>query len=410
MAPHQALTAYRHSSYASLSNLTSTDNTSTTQSKPTTTTTSPSTPPKLWLKTPLIESASLSQAAGCRILLKLDPLQPSGSFKSRGIGAFCHHALLTSANPNATHFYASSGGNAGLACVHAARTLGRPSTVVVPLTTTPMMIAKLRAAGARRILQHGSNLTEADTYMRGVVVKAARERGEEAVCVHPFDDPVTWAGHGTMIEEIEEDLCAQGESAPSVVICSVGGGGLFNGLVDGVEAQGPRWESTTVLGVETSGCDSLAQSLAAGELVTLPGITSQATSLGATRVSSRTFELAQRGRETGRTANAVLSDADAARGCVRFADEERMFVELACGVSIAVCFGGSLERALGRKVGREEVVVVVVCGGSNVTSAMIEGWRGEYGDFEDVDVERKGRVSEDHDGKHDSGLESECSL
>ncbi|KAI7039200.1 hypothetical protein KC352_g46721, partial [Hortaea werneckii] len=52
--------------------------------------------PKPWRKTPLVESANLSKAAGCRIFLKLDLLQPSGSFKSRGIGAFILSTLQRS--------------------------------------------------------------------------------------------------------------------------------------------------------------------------------------------------------------------------------------------------------------------------------------------------------------------------
>ncbi|KAL9123448.1 MAG: hypothetical protein Q9175_008364, partial [Cornicularia normoerica] len=95
--------------------------------------------PKPWISTPLIESAALSKAAGCRIFLKLENLQPAASFKSRGIGNLIRHALLTHPTPHLTHFYSSSGGNAGLACVTAAHSLGRPATVVVPMTTKPLM-------------------------------------------------------------------------------------------------------------------------------------------------------------------------------------------------------------------------------------------------------------------------------
>ncbi|TKA77604.1 hypothetical protein B0A55_03122 [Friedmanniomyces simplex] len=141
--------------------------------------------------------------------------------------------------------------------------------------------------------------------------------------------------------------------------------------------------------METKGADSLAQSLEQGELVTLPGITSLATSLGATRVSERTFELARKGQESGRVRSCVLTDAEAAMGCWRFADDERTLVELACGVNVALCYGGRLEQALGRPVGREEKVVIVVCGGQNVTTSMVEGWRREYGDL-DEDVTTNG--------------------
>jgi L-serine/L-threonine ammonia-lyase len=65
-------------------------------------------------------------------------------------------------------------------------------------------------------------------------------------------------------------------------------------------------------------------------------------------------------------------------GCWRFADDEKSLVELACGVNLALCYGGRLDKALGRKVKSDEKVVIIVCGGSNVTTAMVEGWRQEY--------------------------------
>ncbi|KAI7650622.1 hypothetical protein KC318_g16306, partial [Hortaea werneckii] len=115
---------------------------------------------------------------------------------------------------------------------------------------------------------------------------------------------------------------------------------------------------------------------------TLPGITSLATSLGATRVAERTFELAKKWEEAGRVKSAVFTDAEAAMGCWRLADDERLLVELACGVNLAVCYGGRLEKALGRPVRKDEKVVIEVCGGSNVSTEIIEGWRREYGDLD----------------------------
>lgn len=268
--------------------------------------------------------------------------------------------------------------------MHAANALGRPSTVVVPLSTKQMMIAKIKAAGASEVVQHGASWKEADTYLRDVVIRKAESRGEEGVYVHPFDHPVTWEGHSILVDELDEQLREMGEEAPDAIVCSVGGGGLFNGIVQGVENQGPDWDKTTVLGMETQGAHSLAAAMDAGQLVTLPGITSKATSLGAVRVSERTFELAQRYRDSGKVKNAVLTDAEAAMGCWRFAEDERIIVELACGVSVAVCYGGRLQKALGRAVRKDEKVVIVVCGGSNVNTEMLEEWRVEYGTLDGV--------------------------
>ncbi|KAK0297154.1 Mevalonate kinase [Friedmanniomyces endolithicus] len=341
-----------------------------------------------------------------KILLKLEHLQPSGSFKSRGVGNYCLQALRNrrqASTPGThpenkterkVHFYSSSGGNAGLACVHAARSLGCPATVVVPLSTKPMMVERLWAAGAHGVRRFGGTWREADGFLREVVMVEARgkkgggsegegeeEEEEEGVYVPPFDHEDVWAGNSTLVEEVARQMGGDGVGVPDVVVCSVGGGGLFNGIMQGIEGRA-GWEATTVLALETRGADSLAQSLEQGELITLPGITSLATSLGATRVSERTFELASKGQASGRVRSAVLTDAEAAMGCWRFADDERTLVELACGVNVALCYGGRLEKALGRPVGREEKVVIVVCGGQNVTTSMVEGWRLECGDLD----------------------------
>ncbi|KAK3619410.1 catabolic L-serine/threonine dehydratase [Elasticomyces elasticus] len=345
---------------------------------------------KPWCRTPLIESANLSKTAGCKILLKLENLQPAGSFKSRGIGNYNISALQHASHTEKVHFYSSSGGNAGLACVHAANFLGRPSTVVVPLSTKPMMIVKIKAAGASEVVQHGASWKEADTYLRDVVIRQAEKKGEEGVYVPPFDHEDIWAGNATLIDEVDEQMQEMSDGAPDVVVCSVGGGGLFNGVVQGVEAR-KDWQ-TTVLAMETEGAHSLAQSLAKDEHITLPGITSLATGLGATRVSERCLDLARKHRESGKVRSVVFSDAEAAMGCWRFADDERILVELACGVNTALCYGGRLEKALGRPVKKDEKVVIVVCGGQDVTAQMVEEWRQQFGDL-DKDA-RNGHMAE----------------
>jgi L-serine/L-threonine ammonia-lyase len=84
----------------------------------------------------------------------------------------------------------------------------------------------------------------------------------------------------------------------------------------------------------------------------------------------------------GRMRNVVLTDAEAAMGCWRLADDERLMVELSCGVTAALCYGGRLKRALGRPVHPDEKVVIIICGGQAVTTSMIEQWRQEYGDLD----------------------------
>jgi L-serine/L-threonine ammonia-lyase len=314
-----------------------------------------------------------------RIFLKLENLQPSGSFKSRGLGNLVVNALQKATDPSRTHFYCSSGGNAGLACVAAANFVGRPSTVVVPLSTKPHMIEKIKALGATEVIQHGSHFKEADNYLNEVVMVEAKARGEDPIYCHPYDDPAVWEGHSSLVDEVDQQLTQAGEGAPDALICSVGGGGLFNGIMEGIDKHGTKWDRTKVLALETHGAHSLATALDKDEWATLPAITSIATSLGAVRVSSRTFQLASEGRKTGKVRNMVLSDAEAAMGCWRFAEDERMLVEPACGVNVALCYGDRLKKGLGRSVRAEDIVVIVLCGGSNTSVDMINAWKQEYG-------------------------------
>lgn len=343
---------------------------------------------KPWVTTPLIESRALSEAAKCRVFLKLDNLQPAGSFKSRGIGNYilCRVAerkrqqqqqcSSPSSTPIKIHFYAASGGNAGIACVHASKLLGYPATVVIPTGAKPAMVAKLWAMGATAVIQHGSSIAEAQEYAQKTLVPADRT----GVYVPPFDHEDIWEGNASVMREISEQLAMEadgcGDGRPDVVVCSVGGGGLFNGIMQTIDEKG--WshdgDGVEVLAMETLGADSLNQSLRAGELVTMAKITSQATSLGVVRVSEKTFEYAQRENVT----SLVLSDQEAARGCCLLAEHERMMVELTVGVNVPVCYGGFLQRVLaakGKTLDRSSKVVIVVCGGNDICIDMLVAWR-----------------------------------
>ncbi|KXJ93302.1 tryptophan synthase beta subunit-like PLP-dependent enzyme [Microdochium bolleyi] len=368
-------------------------------------------PQKLWVETPCIPSLPLSRAAGCNIFLKLENLQPSGSFKSRGIGSMMHRSFLdrcsslpppttTTSHPQEpviAHFYCSSGGNAGLACATAAATLGQPCTIVVPTLVSPFMIDKLRALGAE-VVQVGANWALADAHLREELLARDSERG---VYVPPFDHPHVWAGASSMVDEMVVQVgrlgrrdprtgqLLEGEERPKVdaVVCSVGGGGLLNGIMEGIERHvkdstdtAHRKATPRVLAVETVGAESLDASIQAGKLVTLPAITSIATSLGAPTVSARTFQWAQ---QAPHLCNLVVSDADAVMGCVRLADDARVLVEVACGAAVCPVYNGDLRRCLGgEEVSDEEWsrknVVIVVCGGSNISLDILRGYKEKY--------------------------------
>jgi L-serine/L-threonine ammonia-lyase len=299
----------------------------------------------LHIETPLLESGAMPGRAGQGVWLKMEALQPSGSFKLRGIGHACEQYALRGAR----RFVSSSGGNAGIAAANAGRRLGLPVTVVVPETTS-LRARELIAREGAGIVVHGASFQEANALAQSML-------GETDAFIHPFDDPLLWHGHSTMIDEV-----ARAGLQPDAVVLSVGGGGLLCGVVEGLHRMGLA--SVPVIAVETAGADSYARSLAAGERIELPGISSIATSLGARRVSEEAFALARRHP----VEPVVVSDREAVEACLRFMDDHRVVVEPACGASLALAY-----RA-GEALARFDRVLVIVCGGVTATVEQLQRW------------------------------------
>ena len=303
----------------------------------------------LHIATPLLASPALSRSAGCPVWLKLEALQPPGSFKIRGIGLACEHH----ARAGAKRFVSSSGGNAGLAVAYAGRLLQIPVTVVVPATTSARAIELLRQEGAE-VRVHGASWQEANALAQSLL-------GAQDAFLHPFDDPLLWRGHASLVDEV-----AANGTKPGAVLLSVGGGGLLAGVVEGLQRNG--WGDVPVLAVETTGAASLHQSMQTGQHITLDGIASLATSLGARQVCRRAFELGQGGLASGLVRSLLVTDREAVAACNRFLDDHRMLVEPACGAALAVAY------AQPEALADFSSVLVVVCGGATATAEQLRQW------------------------------------
>lgn len=229
-----------------------------------------------------------------------------------------------------------------MAVAYAGRRLGIPVLVVVPESTGERARSLIASYGAE-VVVHGASWMEANDHLQSL-------REPTDAFLHPFDDPYVWDGHASMIDE----LAATGV-VPDAVVLSVGGGGLLCGVLQGMRACG--WDRVPVVAVETHGAASLHAAMTAGELVTLPAITSIATSLGARRVCERAFAWTREHPVT----SAVVSDAAAVRACLDIADAHRLIVEPACGASIAAV----QQRAVG-PLQEARDVVVILCGGATV--------------------------------------------
>lgn len=284
---------------------------------------------------------------------------------------------------SAIHFYSSSGGNAGLACITAANTLQCPATIVVPLSTLPHMIAKLRDLGAD-VVQIGENWAAADRHLREVAIPAFERAhpGARAVYVPPFDHRDVWDGVETMVDELQTQMDEGFGQGVDGIVCNVGGGGLLCGTMQGVQKlKDSASGSPKVIAVETVGGESLNASVRAGELVTLPAITTIATSLGATRVAEEAFAWTKRAGTD--LISAVVTDKEAVMAVSRFLDDARILVESACGATIATVYNGGLRKYLGADLTEEQWaaknVVVIVCGGSNISLEMLEKYKTQFG-------------------------------
>ena len=170
--------------------------------------------PYLHVKTPLFYSKRLELSTGKFVHLKLEALQPSASFKLRGIGRLCQ----CYAADGFTQLVASSGGNAGISVAYCGMMLGMPTTVFIPSTSHQLFIDELKTYGAEVVVA-GKVWDDAHAAALAYIQQ------HHAAYIPPFDHPMIWAGHATLIDEIVE-----AGLKPDVVVAAVGGGGLACGL------------------------------------------------------------------------------------------------------------------------------------------------------------------------------------
>lgn len=293
-----------------------------------------STDRRLHIETPLSLSATLSTRLGCSVALKLDAMQPTGSFKLRGVG----YACTEYAKQGAKRFIASSGGNAGIAVAYAGCQLGVPVAVYVPESTS--------THAREQIVQWGAELHVVGHDWAAAHGAAQKDMRTDDVFIHPFDDPLLWQGHSSLVDELEA-----ASVQPSHIIVAVGGGGLLCGVAEGLARH--NWE-TEIIAVETHGADSYSQARSSNTHIKLPQISSIASSLGATQVARQAFELHQ----SQTIQPVVVSDTQAVAACAKFLNDHRILVEPACGAALAAAYEQCVNFAA------DAQVVIVVCGGS----------------------------------------------
>ena len=285
-----------------------------------------------------IEGADLGlDSAG--LILKLELLQHTGSFKPRG--AF--NNLLTKQVPDAG-VVAASGGNHGVAVAFAASKLGKRATIFVPRVASPAKMDRIRSYGAELVVT-GERYAES---------LAASERWAEesgALQVHAYDQVETLLGQGTVGLEFEE----QYPGLDSLLV-AVGGGGLIGGIA--------AWYGGRVklIGVEPEAAPTLENALRAGRPVDAPAGGIAADSLAPKRVGNLMFPLAQA------YVDRVVLVADSAiqEAQRRLWDVLRVATEPGGAAALAALLSGRYQAQAGERVG------VLVCGG-NTTAVNFDG-------------------------------------
>jgi len=224
------------------------------------------------VETPLQPARQLSERTGNQILLKREDLQPVFSFKIRG--AYNKLAHL-SAEQLACGVVTASAGNHAQGLALAAKHLGVKATIVMPRTTPEIKINGVRTRGGKVVL-HGDSFPEALAHS----LKLVEEKG--FVYVHPYDDPDTIAGQGTVAMEILRQQPAQLDA----IFVPVGGGGLIAGIAAYVKYLRP---DIKVIGVEPEDSNCLQAAMAAGKRVVLPSVGLFVDGVAVAQVGEHTF-------------------------------------------------------------------------------------------------------------------------
>jgi len=282
-------------------------------------------------ETPVMYLEAGAWGLDTQLILKFELLQHTGSFKPRG--AF--NRILSNAVPEAG-VIAASGGNHGVAVAYVARQLGYTAEIFVPEVCPPVKVQRLRNYGAL-VTQVGANYAEA------LLASQARAQQTGALVVHAYDQPEVVAGQGTLGFEFSRQV-----PELDTILIAAGGGGLIAGVA--------AWfaGSVRVVGVEPVSASCLSAALKAHHPVDVEVSGVAADSLGARRVGTLAFELAQRYIERVM----LVSDESIRAAQQTLWNDMRIIAEPGGATAAAALLSGAYIPAPKERVG------VVICGGN----------------------------------------------
>lgn len=295
---------------------------------------------------PVINLTPMIPAKGfvpdCRFYLKADCLQKTGAFKLRG--AYYKLSTLTD-EEKARGVIACSAGNHAQGVAFAARDMGIPATICIPAGAPLSKIEATRSYGANVVLVPG---VYDDAH-----AEAVRLRDEQGLTfIHPFDDERVMAGQGTIGLEIAEQL-----PDVDVVLVPIGGGGLIAGVASALRQLKP---ACRIIGVQAAGAASMADSLRAGNILTLPEVHTVADGIQVKTPGEKTFVICREAVDEVVT----VGEAEIASAILTVLERQKLMVEGAGAVGVAAAMYGELDL-------RGKTVCALLSGG-NLDVTMLE--------------------------------------
>jgi threonine dehydratase len=300
--------------------------------------------------TPLIKNDYLSRKYNANIFLKLENLQPIGSFKLRG--ALNKIASLT-AEEKKQGVLAVSAGNHAQGVAWAAKKFDVAATIIMPKPSPIVKILNTQALGAEVILE-GDNVDESFEFARKYL------ETNKKVLVHPFHDPLVVAGQGSIAFELKKQI-----EHIDYLFGAIGGGGLLTGM--GYMAK-KFFPGIKIIGTQASGANSMVKSLQKGEVVNSTEVMTIADGIKVKNPNEEMFKLLDSVVDDVIDVN----DNKIAISILELMEQARVVTEGAGAISLAA-FEELYQKSPRRFKGKN--IVLTICGGNidiNLVDRIIE--------------------------------------
>ncbi|CAH8491393.1 unnamed protein product [Heterobilharzia americana] len=318
---------------------------------------------------PILSGLLAQRGCQANIWLKLENIQPTGSFKIRGV----ENLVRKWAAAGVSHIVCPTTGNAGIAASFAAHAYRLNCTLVVPEVYESTIRRRLALeAQDAKVVVGGNTFLEANHRAEQLVNDLQSSHNDSTVrLLHPYDHPELWEGYEAIVDEIPPEV-----GQPNAIVLAVGGGGLLSGIIQGLWRRG--WSSTQIITAETEGADCLNRSLKSGQLAVIPRSSTIATSINAPVLAQHALNLAQCHPVTAVT----CTDTEAVDGVKRLLDDHGMLVDPACGAALSTVYSGYLSRLQHEGcLSRPSNIVIIIGGGRNVSLRQLIEWENQFASF-----------------------------